>query len=85
MDMTKELLDAFFADNSLVQQHLASYNKFIEKKVQLIIDRTGTIQPSIEGFELKFGAVRLEKPMIVEADGSRRTILPMEADRKSVV
>ncbi|OIO21955.1 DNA-directed RNA polymerase subunit B'' [Candidatus Micrarchaeota archaeon CG1_02_47_40] len=77
--MTKELLDAFFADNSLVQQHLASYNKFIEKKVQLIIDRTGTIQPSIEGFELKFGAVRLEKPMIVEADGSRRTILPMEA------
>ncbi len=79
LHMAKELMESYFAENSLVQQHLESYNKFIEKKLQIIIDRSGVIQPSVEGFELKFGAIRLEKPMIVEADGSRRPIYPMEA------
>ena len=77
--MTKELLESYFKENSLVKQHLDSYNKFLDSGLQSVIDRVGTIQPSIEGFELKLGAIRLEKPMIVEADGSRRPIYPMEA------
>jgi DNA-directed RNA polymerase beta subunit len=75
----KELLPAYFAENSLVKQHLESYNKFINEGIQTTIDRIGGVQPNIEGFELRFGIVRLEKPMIVEADGSRRDILPNEA------
>ena len=77
--MNKELLQAYFNENSLVKQHLDSYNKFVDHGIQTVIDRVGVVQPNIEGFELRFGQVRLEKPMIVEADGSRRLVYPMEA------
>ncbi len=76
--MAKELLSAYFRENSLVKQHLESYNKFVEEGIRHVIARVGVIQPSVEGFELHFGAVRLERPMIVEADGSRRPIFPSE-------
>jgi len=79
MTTTKALLEAYFKENTLVEQHLDSYDKFVDSGIQSVIDRVGVIQPSIEGFELRFGAVRLEKPMIVEADGSRRPIYPVEA------
>ncbi|MEM3399345.1 MAG: DNA-directed RNA polymerase subunit B'' [Candidatus Micrarchaeia archaeon] len=74
-----ELLDAYFRQNSLVRQHLESYNKFVNSGIQEIIDSVGYIEPNIEGYKLKLGRVRLEKPMIVEADGSHRYITPMEA------
>ncbi|VVB66189.1 DNA-directed RNA polymerase subunit B'' [Candidatus Gugararchaeum adminiculabundum] len=76
---TTGLLEAYFRENSLVKQHLDSYNKFVDFSIQRIIDRVGVIEPNIEGYALKFGKVRLEKPMIIEADGSRRAIYPMEA------
>ncbi|MCX6777498.1 MAG: DNA-directed RNA polymerase subunit B'' [Candidatus Micrarchaeota archaeon] len=77
--MTGEMLETYFKENSLVRQHLESYNKFIRFSIQEIVEKVGTIEPNIEGYKLKFGKVRLEKPMIVEADGSRRSITPMEA------
>ncbi|MCC7552598.1 DNA-directed RNA polymerase subunit B'' [Candidatus Micrarchaeota archaeon] len=77
--MDDGLLKSYFKGNSLVKQHLDSYNKFVEEGLRDIIDGLGQIPTNIEGFELKFGDLRLEKPMIVEADGSRRNILPMEA------
>lgn len=77
--MDDGLLKSYFKSNSLVKQHLDSYNKFVEYGLREIIDGMGQIPTNIEGFELKFGDLRLEKPMIVEADGSRRNILPMEA------
>jgi len=73
------LLDAYFREQTLVRQHLESYNKFIENGLQLIIDRIGFIDPNVEGYQLKLGKIRVEKPTIVEADGSRRQILPSEA------
>ncbi|MFH1285947.1 MAG: DNA-directed RNA polymerase subunit B'' [Candidatus Micrarchaeota archaeon] len=77
--MGKELLESYFRDNALVRQHLDSYNKFVEFGIQRVVDRVGGIEPNVEGYQLKFGRVRLEKPMVVEADGSRRAIEPMEA------
>ena len=77
--MRGELITAYFKDNSLVKQHLDSYNKFIEFSIQNIVDRVGTIQPSVEGFELRFGQIRLDKPKIIEADGAQRAIYPAEA------
>ena len=73
------MIDAYFGENTLVRQHLDSYNQFVESGIQEIIDRVGYIEPNVEGYMLKFGKVRLEKPMVVEADGSRRVISPMEA------
>jgi len=77
--MRGELLTAYFKENSLVKQHLDSYNKFIEHGLQAIVNRVGVIQPSVEGFELRFGQIRLEKPKIIEADGAQRAIYPSEA------
>jgi len=77
--MDDGLLKSYYKGNSLVKQHLDSYNKFIENGLREIVDTIGQIPTNIEGFELKFGDLRLEKPMIVEADGSRRNILPNEA------
>ncbi|MFA6213748.1 MAG: DNA-directed RNA polymerase subunit B'', partial [Candidatus Micrarchaeia archaeon] len=77
--MSGELLTAYFKENSLVKQHLDSYNKFIDNGLQTIVNRVGIIQPSVEGFELRFGQIRIEKPKIIEADGAQRTILPSEA------
>jgi DNA-directed RNA polymerase subunit B len=78
------LLSSYFKENSLVKQHLDSYNKFIEEGIQKVINHVGTIQPSVEGFELRFGAVRLEKPKIIEADGAQRPILPSEARMRNL-
>jgi DNA-directed RNA polymerase beta subunit len=77
--MKWDLVDEYFRDNKLVLQHLDSYNKFVESGIQNIINSIGAIEPNVENYKLKFGAVRLDKPAIVEADGSRRQILPAEA------
>lgn len=82
--MTKELMKAFFDEHGLVKQHLDSYNRFVEKGILRVIQQMGTVQTNIEGFELKFGDLRLEKPMIVEADGSRRPITPNEARLRDI-
>ncbi|MEM3373189.1 MAG: DNA-directed RNA polymerase subunit B'' [Candidatus Anstonellales archaeon] len=78
-NLDRELLALYFKDNSLVQQHIASYNKFVEKGFQEIVSKIGTIQTPIPGYELKLGEVKLDKPKIVEADGSTRDIYPIEA------
>lgn len=76
---TWPLLETFFKEKGLVRQHLDSYNDFIEHKLQQIIDETGGIELEIEGLYIKFGRIRLEKPRVKEADGSRPQILPNEA------
>ena len=73
------LVESYFREQTLVKQHLASYNKFIEAGMQDVIDRVKFIDPNVEGYQLKLGKIRIEKPTIVEADGSRRQIMPMEA------
>lgn len=77
--MTKDLLPAYFQENSLVKQHLDSYNKFVERGMQEIVDRVGIIRPSVEGFELHLGKIRLDKPKVIEADGAQHPIIPSEA------
>jgi DNA-directed RNA polymerase subunit B len=80
----KELLEAYFKENSLVKQHLDSYNKFIEYGMQEVVDKIGVIKPSVEGFELHLGKIRLDKPKVIEADGSQRKILPSEARERNL-
>ncbi len=73
------ILDSYLSSNSLVQHQIDSFNRFAEQDLQKIIDQQATIEPSVEGFALKLGKVRLDKPSIIEADSSRRSILPNEA------
>jgi len=74
-----EVAKTYLRENSLVKQYIESYNKFVETGMQTIVDGQAKIEPQIEGIELKLGKIRVERPTIVEADGSRRMLLPMEA------
>ncbi len=73
------ILESYLSSNSLVQHQIESFNRFVEQDVQKIIDQQATIEPSVEGFSLKLGKIRLDKPSVIEADSSRRSILPNEA------
>jgi DNA-directed RNA polymerase subunit B" len=73
------ILESYLTTNSLVQHQIDSFNRFVEQDLQKIIDQQATIEPSVEGFALKLGKIRLDKPSIIEADSSRRSILPNEA------
>ncbi len=76
--MYLKIAEIFLKENSLVKQHLDSYNNFVENKLQKIVDEQAKIESS-HGITIKLGKVTLELPRILEADGSHRKITPMEA------
>lgn len=73
------LLGAYYLVNSLVKQQLDSYNKFLDRGLQDVVDRIGIIKTNVEGFELKLGKIRVEQPRYYEVKGGYRPIMPMEA------
>lgn len=77
--MVEGLMEAYYRVNTLVNQQLLSYNKFVDVGVQQVITRIGKIQTNVEGFELKLGKVRIEQPRYYEVKGGYRQILPSEA------
>ncbi|MGC9205212.1 MAG: DNA-directed RNA polymerase subunit B'' [Candidatus Micrarchaeia archaeon] len=77
--MANELLESYLSSVSLVQQQIESFNRFLDFGIQRVIAKQGIIQPNVEDFSLKLGKLRLDKPSIIEADSSRRNIMPNEA------
>jgi len=80
----KSLIKKYFEEHSFVQAGIASYNKFIEIELQKTIDGIGEIIPTIlppdvQEFKIKLNKIWIEKPQIIEADGSKRNIYPVEA------
>jgi len=73
------LIDAYYRVNPLVKQQLSSYNNFLDRGVQNVVDRIGRISTNVEGFELKLGKVRIEQPRYYEVKGGYRQIFPNEA------
>lgn len=73
------LMKAFFSEKGLVRQHLDSYNEFIGRSIQQIVDEIEKIEPDIPGFYVKLGKVEVGEPTIREADGAVRPVTPMEA------
>lgn len=79
--MQKEFLDQLIERN-LVKHQIDSYNRFVEERVQAILNEVGEIKPELpDGEELviKIVDVNIERPKINEADGSVRDITPKEA------
>jgi DNA-directed RNA polymerase subunit B len=84
MDRTHLLLRKYFEEHSFIQSSIESYNKFIDVELQRTIDEIGDIVPTIlppevQEFRIKLDKIWIEKPMITEADGSKRPIYPIEA------
>jgi len=74
----------YFEENSIVASSINSFNRFIEKELQKIINENRDIEPTIippnvEEFKIRLDKIWVTKPEITEADGSKRAIYPVEA------
>ncbi len=74
-------MKAFFAEEGLVKQHLDSYNDFVQNTLQHIIDEIQGITIEVPGhtYDIKFGTIEVDKPRVVEVDGTVRSVYPREA------
>lgn len=84
MNKHKILIKKFFEEQSFVDSTIKSFNDFIEKELQNIIDENKEVEPTIippdvEEFKIRFDKIWVTKPEITEADGSKRPIYPIEA------
>ncbi len=80
----KDLLKAYYKEKSLIGFNIKSFNKFVNERMQVVVDEVGKLvpdilPPNVTDFEMVFGKIWVEKPMIREADGTERPICPMEA------
>jgi len=74
------LVESFIKQEGLVRQHLNSYNEFIRKGLQKVVNEVGGIDIEAESrYRIKFGKIEVGRPRIVEVDGSDHEIYPMEA------
>ncbi len=82
------LQKSFFKEKGLVRQHLDSYNEFIEKGLQEVINEIGEISIEVpeQPYKIKLGQVwiidpqsKIGGPYITEVDGTKHEIYPTEA------
>ncbi len=84
MEDKNVLLSSYLTQATLVQHQNDSFNRFLDTGIPKAMGNQSLIEPSVEGFALKLGAVRIGSPSIVEADSSRRNIMPNEARLRNV-
>ncbi len=80
----KPLIKDYFSRYSFVEANLRSFDNFVSHELQKIIDEIGDIVPSVipndvQEFKIRLDKIWVEKPQIIEADGSRRDVYPSEA------
>jgi DNA-directed RNA polymerase subunit B" len=62
-----------------VQHHIDSYDKFVKHGLQKIINEQGIIETDLEDIYVKLGKIRVEHPVVKEADGAIEKLYPNEA------
>ena len=85
----KILIQKYFEEQSFVDSDIESFNHFIDKELLKIIEENREIVPTIiphniDEFKIKFDKIWVEKPKMIEADGSSRNIYPMEARLRKI-
>ncbi len=73
------LARAYFTHDRLVKHQIDSFNRFLDEGLQRVIDEQKVIELDIPDTYVKLGKVWVEKPIVKEADGSRRKLFPAEA------
>lgn len=86
---SKILIEKYFEGQSFVDSNIASFNNFIDKELQGIIEENKEIKPTIippniDDFKIKFNKIWVVKPEMTEADGSKRAIYPVEARLRKI-
>jgi DNA-directed RNA polymerase beta subunit len=89
MKRSYALLKKYFDDNSLVKANIESYNNFIDVELKDIIEENKEIEPTIippnvDDFKIRLNNIWVTKPEITEADGSKRSIYPVEARLRKI-
>jgi len=80
----KKLLKSYFDERTFVSSDIESFNRFVTQDIKDIIAEKGDIEPTIipdnvDDFKIRINNVRVGKPEIIEADGSKRDLYPSEA------
>ncbi len=83
------LIRKYYEEKQFVDSNILSFNNFIEKGLQEVVDENKEAEPAIiphniEKFKIRFGRMTVGKPEITEADGSKRPIYPMEARLRKI-
>jgi len=79
------IMKNYLNNHSLVESNIISFNNFIEKKMQDIVDEVSeSLQSQTDDFEINLGKVEVGKPRVIEADGSSSFITPMEARIRNI-
>src|SRR3990172_9931147 len=84
MTVAKTLIKKFFEENSFVKSNIESFNFFVDRELNLIVEENKEviptiIPPNVESFKIRLDKICVTKPEITEADGSKRNIYPAEA------
>ena len=85
----RDVIMNYFKTHSFVESNINSFNTFIEKGMHDIVKEIGDIIPTVipkemQDFRIKLEKIWVEKPELVEADGSKRDIFPTEARIRSL-
>lgn len=81
---SKKLIKKYFEEKSIVSSSIVSFNNFIEKELDNIIEENRVVEPTIiphnvDDFKIRLDKIWITEPEITEADGSKRKIYPIEA------
>ncbi len=85
----KILIQKYFEEQSFVDSDIESFNHFIDFELQQIVEENKEIIPTIiphnvDDYRIRFDKIWVVKPEIIEADGSRKEIYPMEARLRKI-
>lgn len=75
------LINDILRREGVARQHLNSYNEFMERGLQSIIDEVGEIEIETAEYpyKIRLGKIKLQQPRIMELDGSITHVAPVEA------
>jgi len=72
------IVKKYLEDHSLVESNVISFNNFIEKRMQEIVNEINETIDN-EEFEITIGKIKVGKPNVIESDGSSSQVMPYEA------
>src|SRR3990167_1304836 len=86
---TSILISKYFEEKKFVESNIQSFDNLLEKGLQEVVDDNKEAEPTIiphniEKFKIRFGRITVGRPEIIEADGSKRPIFPMEARLRKI-
>ena len=77
------VIKKYLEEHSLVESNIISFNEFLGQRMQEIVDEISETINN-EEFQITLGKIKVEKPKVIEADGSSSLIMPYEARLRSL-